>query len=105
MAKLLFINPVIREEDNPKHIPYGIALLASIAMNDGHQVQIYDANAWRKGDEVLHQVCRADEWDVIAIGGLTTAYSYIKKACRIARQESPETFIIAGGGFLTSMPA
>ena len=28
MAKVLFINPVVREEDKPKHIPYGIALLA-----------------------------------------------------------------------------
>src|SRR5437763_1281487 len=27
MAKILFINPVIREEDKPKHIPYGIVLL------------------------------------------------------------------------------
>ena len=49
MAKILFVNPVVREEDVPRHIPYGIAMLASIAINNGHQVQIYDANAWRKG--------------------------------------------------------
>jgi anaerobic magnesium-protoporphyrin IX monomethyl ester cyclase len=49
MAKILFVNPVIREEDQPKHIPYGMALLAAIAMDKGHLVQIYDANAWRKG--------------------------------------------------------
>lgn len=104
MAKVLFVNPVIREEDNPKHIPYGIALLAAIAMNEGHQVQIYDANAWRKGDEVLEQVYQADDWDVIAIGGLTTAYGYIKKAFKIAKRISPNSFFIAGGGFLTSMP-
>lgn len=104
MAKILFINPVIREEDNPKHIPYGIALLAAIAMDNGHMVQIYDANAWRVGLEVLEEVCRADDWDVIAIGGLTTAYSYIKRACHIARRVSPKAFIMAGGGFITSMP-
>ena len=33
MAKVLFINPVVREEDVPRHVPYGIALLAAIAMN------------------------------------------------------------------------
>ena len=32
MAKVLFVNPVVREEDNPKHIPYGIALLAISAL-------------------------------------------------------------------------
>ena len=56
MAKLLFINPVVREEDVPRHIPYGIALLASIALKDGHDVQVYDANAWRLSDEVLKAI-------------------------------------------------
>lgn len=104
MAKILFVNPVVREEDVPRHIPYGIALLASIAINNGHQVQIYDANAWRLGLEVLPEVYQADEWDVIAIGGLTTSYNFIKDACRIAKECSPKSFLIAGGGFLTSMP-
>lgn len=104
MAKILFINPVIREEDNPKHIPYGMALLASIAIERGHQVQIYDANAWRRGMDILRQVCDADEWDVIAIGSLTTAYGFIKEACKIIKQQSPKVFLVAGGGFLTSMP-
>ncbi len=104
MAKILFINPVIREEDNPKHIPYGMALLAAIAMKRGHQVQMYDANAWRVGFDVLEQACAADDWDVIAIGGLTTAYGFIKKAVKLARKASPGALIVAGGGFVTSMP-
>ena len=104
MLKVLFINPVVREEDVPRHIPYGIAILASITKKCGHQVQIYDANAWRKSDNVLKQVCLADSWDVIAVGGLTTTYGYIKKTVKIARQNSPKSFIIAGGGFITSMP-
>lgn len=104
MAKILFVNPVVREEDVPRHIPYGIALLAAIAMNNGHQVQVYDANAWRKGFDILPEVYNADDWDVIAIGGLTTTYNFIKEACRIAKQTAPEAFLIAGGGFLTSMP-
>ena len=45
MAKVLFINPAIREEDDPKHLPIGMALLAAIIGKQGHQVQIYDANA------------------------------------------------------------
>jgi anaerobic magnesium-protoporphyrin IX monomethyl ester cyclase len=104
MAKVLFINPVVREEDKPKHIPYGIALLASISINNGHLVQIYDANAWRRGFDILEQVCVADEWDVIAIGGLTTTYGFIRKACKIAKKVAPQAFLVAGGGFITSMP-
>lgn len=104
MAKILFVNPVVREEDVPRHIPYGIALLASIAIRAGHQVQVYDANAWRKGFEILPEIYRADDWDVIAIGGLTTTYNFIKEACRIAKDSAPNAYLIAGGGFLTSMP-
>ncbi len=104
MAKILIVNPVIREEDVPKHIPYGLSLLASIAIAKGHLVQIYDANAWRKGFGVLEQAARADDWDVIAIGGLTTSYGFIKKAVHIFRECAPRAFVIAGGGFLSSMP-
>lgn len=104
MAKVLFINPVVREEDVPRHIPYGIALLASIAMGEGHLVQIYDANAWRKGDDILRQVYAADDWDVIAIGGLSTTYNYVVKACRIAKEVAPNSTLMLGGGVLTSMP-
>lgn len=104
MAKTLFINPVIREEDDPRHVPYGMALLASIAMREGHLVQVFDANAWRASESVLVQVLRADEWDVIAIGGITTAYRSIKHIVGVAREVAPRALIVAGGGFLTSMP-
>lgn len=104
MARILLINPVVREEDVPRHIPYGEALLAAIAIKDGHSVAVYDANAWRQPIEKIANACRADEWDVIAIGGLTTTYGFIKKACHIAKQTAPDALLVAGGGFLTSMP-
>src|SRR6267142_2771419 len=104
MAKILFVNPVIREEDDPRHVPYGEALLAAIAIREGHQVQVFDANAWRTSDAVVAQVLRADRWDVIAIGGITTAYRSIKHIVAMAREFAPQALLVAGGGFLTSMP-
>jgi radical SAM superfamily enzyme YgiQ (UPF0313 family) len=104
MAKVLLINPIVREEDNPKHIPYGIALLASIADKEGHQIQIFDANAWRSDDKTLCSILRADDWDVIGIGGITTTYGYVKRVLKYAKQHSPNSLIVVGGGLLTSMP-
>lgn len=104
MAKILFINPVVRQEENPKHIPYGIALLAAITDRAGHQVQVFDANAWRPDDKILCSVIQADDWDVIGIGGITTTYGWVKKTLRYARQYSPRSLRIVGGGLLTSMP-
>ena len=94
MAKVLYINPVVREDDVPRHVPYGIALLAAISIDDGHLVQVYDDNAWRKGDDVLREVLAADDWDVIALGGITTAYGSIKRTVGIAREVCPDTLIV-----------
>ncbi|MBE7554832.1 MAG: B12-binding domain-containing radical SAM protein [Anaerolineales bacterium] len=104
MAKVLFINPIVRQEDVPRHVPYGIALLASLAMKEGHLVQVYDANAWRLGDEVLRQAIEADDWDVIATGGISTTYSYVKKICPLAKAYAPDALLVVGGGLMTAMP-
>lgn len=104
MTKILLVNPVVRQEDDPKHVPYGIALLAAIAMEHGHQVQVYDANAWRLGDDTLREVFEAEDWEVIALGGITTAYNSVKNIVQIAREVRPDTKIILGGGIITSLP-
>src|SRR5689334_9081235 len=105
MAKILFVNPVVREEDVPRHIPYGIALLAAISERDGHQVAVYDANAHRQPISKVADAAKADAWDIIAIGGLTTTYGFIRSAVKIIKEAAPDALLVAGGGFLTSMPA
>ena len=104
MAKVLFINPIVREEDIPRHVPYGIALLAAICLEKDHLIQVYDANAWRKGPEILKQILQADKWDVVAMGGITTSYSSVKSLVKSAREFSPSSKIVLGGGLLTSLP-
>lgn len=104
MAKILFVVPVIRAEDTPKHVHMGIAFAAAFADKLGHQVQILDCNAHRPSDTVLREALAADDWDVIATGGITTAYGFIKKTVRFAREVSPKSLIVLGGGVLTSMP-
>lgn len=104
MAKVLFINPVIREEDEPKHVPYGIALLAAIADREGHQIQVYDANAWRLTDQELGEALEADDWDVVAVGSISPGYGHTKNVVNFAKRLAPQALVVAGGGFLTSMP-
>jgi anaerobic magnesium-protoporphyrin IX monomethyl ester cyclase len=104
VAKVLFINPVVRQEDSPRHVPYGIAMLASIAIRDGHQVQVFDHNGWRLPDDTLRQALEADDWDVVAAGGITTAYNSLKTVFGYMAKYAPKALKVAGGGMLTSMP-
>jgi len=106
MAKVLFVNPTVRHHDAPRHMPYGMAILIAQAMAVGHQVQVYDENGWRPDDPeaTLVSVYRADDWDVIATGGLTTTYNALRRILTTARRECPRALIVAGGGFLTAMP-
>ena len=108
MANVLFINPVIRQDDVPRHVPYGMAVLASIADRSGHKVQVFDANAFRIPEEetgsVIKDVLLADKWDVVAVGGLITTYGYVKNFLKTCREILPDVLIVAGGGLLTSMP-
>jgi len=104
MSKVLFINPMVREEEDPKHVPMGMAQLAALSIEAGHNVQVYDHNAWRADDEEVVEVLKSDKWDVIAIGGITTAYASIKKLSKMAKDSCPKSLITLGGGVLTSIP-
>ena len=104
MAKVLFINPVIRKNEKPAHVPYGLAQLVALAIRQGHKVQVFDANAWRPKDEEIYQVLRADNWDVVAIGGLITTYGFIKKTVAMAAKAAKKSLVVVGGGFITPIP-
>src|SRR5262249_57652575 len=94
----------MREEDDPRHEPHAMAQLAGICVREGDQVQVYDHNAWRASESVIAQVLQADTWDVVALGGITTAYRSIKRIVAMAKELAPQALVVAGGGFLTSMP-
>ncbi|MBM3126489.1 MAG: B12-binding domain-containing radical SAM protein [Chloroflexi bacterium] len=102
--KILFINPVVRMEDVPKHVPYGIALLAKICDLKGYQVQVFDANAWRPSRADVARVLEADRWDVIGIGGISTTYNYTQFLLEEISRLPFNPFVILGGGIITSMP-
>lgn len=104
MAKILFINPVIRQNEKPSHIPYGMAQLVAICIQKRHLVQVFDANAWRPTDKEIKEVLKSDNWGVVAIGGLSTTYGFIKKILKYIKLVCPNALIIAGGGFLTPIP-
>ncbi len=102
--KILFINPPIRLQEPPKHIPYGMAILMAIADNMGYEITLLDVNAYRISNDTVSEEIKEERYDVVCIGGLSTQYRFIKDYVKIIKKEQPDATLIAGGGFLTSMP-
>jgi radical SAM superfamily enzyme YgiQ (UPF0313 family) len=105
MFKVLLINPPIREGEPPRHIPTGLAIIASVLRNEGYKVSVLDINAERIGpEEVEKRLDKFSSYDIVGIGGLITTYRYIKQLMPKIKQHVPKAKIILGGGVVTENP-
>lgn len=97
----------MRPQDPPCNIPQGIAILARIADQLGHQVGILDLNAHRLSLDAVREEIRGEDYrdaDVMGITGLSSQYKFIKPLMQVIKKELPNALLVAGGGFLTSCP-
>jgi len=109
--KVLFVVPEIRLDGVPYHFPFWTGILGAITEQKGGHVGVLDLNALRMNysskqipnDVIAAEIAR-EKWDLIGIGGLTTTYARIKELVAIIRRSSPDSIIIAGGGFCTYNP-
>lgn len=106
----MFLNPAIKESSEPRHVPYGELLVAACAEDwFGAQTALLDLNALRsvlrqpEADRELVAAVEAEDWDVVGIGGITTAYSSIKRTLKIVRPLTDAVVVLGGGGF-TAQP-
>ena len=102
--KILLINPPVRQRQTPQDIPVGLAMIAAVTKQEGHQVALLDLNANRVPLQTAAEEIMIDDYDIIGIGGLSSQYKDIKQILPICRQIHPDALIVAGGGFVTYMP-
>ncbi len=103
--RILLINPAIRLSEPPRHIPFGLATIASVLRDEGHSIDVLDLNALRPSDaEIEKKVALNDRYDMIATGGLITLYSRLKWLVPKLRHHNPTTPIVLGGGVVSTHP-
>jgi radical SAM superfamily enzyme YgiQ (UPF0313 family) len=100
--KVLLINSPVRLNAKPNNIPYGLATVASTLRENGFEVEIYDINALRPGNDNIIDTLQSKYWDVVGLSGLITTYGFQKWLIRQLRDIHPEGFIVSGGGLATS---
>ena len=102
--KVLLIYPPVRQRQVPQEIPVGLAMIAAVTRDEGHDIAFLDLNAARVPLQVAAEEIAIDDYDIIGIGGLSSQYKDIRKILPICRQIHPDALIVAGGGFSTYMP-
>jgi len=102
---VLIINPPIRLDDKPRHIPHGLAILANIIRSKLDIMPAFlDVNAHRYSEGEVEKAIESIDFDVVLIGGLVPTYGRIIKLARFIRFVNPDARIIAGGSAAMSMP-
>lgn len=106
--RYLLINAPIRLRARPNNIPYGLATVAAVLRDCGHEVEIYDVNGLRHDrEQVLSEIRRrADErpWDVVAMSGLLTTIEFQSWLAPHIKAANPDAPLVLGGGLPTCVP-
>lgn len=102
--KILFINPIVRRKDDPRHIPHGIAILGAVLRKYGYEVEVLDINAHRYTQEQVKKELDLRTYDVVGIGGIVSVYREVKWIVEYLKSIRPEIQIIIGGSVGSSIP-
>lgn len=102
--RFLLINPATAGSRQPAYFPLGLAYVARVLLDDGHEVEILDINANRwSADEVAYRVRRAD-FDVAGITGMVTEFPSVRWLSGLIKKINPTATVVLGGGLPTAFP-
>jgi len=102
-VNVLLINPPLREDRHPAFPPLGLAIVANVLRNAGHQVELLDINSHRYSrGEMLFRLPDGP-YDLVGVSGLITTYRYMIFLMPLLRQKYDAPIVIGGGG-ITSAP-
>ena len=102
--KFLLINPVTGNQRGPAYFPLGLAYIAQVLLDQGHEVEVLDINAHRwSDDEVIGRLMNTD-FDVAGITAMVTEYSSVRWLSRRIKEIYPQRKVILGGGLPTAFP-
>jgi len=101
---ILLINPPIREWSKPNVFPLGLGYIAAVLLQEGHDVEVLDINAYRWDKAEVESRIREANFDVVGVGGIISVYKYIKWLVSMIKEYHPDKKIIVGGSVGSSIP-
>lgn len=83
---------------------YGLACIAAVAENAGHDIKCPDLHQMNLTEDGLRQTLKGMEFDVIGISFYTPQTDMAQKTAAIAKQANPGCKVVFGGIHVTSLP-
>lgn len=102
--KFLLINVPIRLRAAPNAFPTGLAIISQVLLDNGHEVDVIDANAHRYDLQDVLDLVTETNADAVGLSGLVSTYGYQLKLAAGIKAARPDLLLISGGGCATSVP-
>lgn len=97
--KVLLIQPPYRH--GRQMLPTGMAYVAAYLLKAGHEVSFLDADAFIFTKKQLEKKLKEEEFDVVGIGCIVTAYNFVLQVAGFVKKEKPSATVIVGGTLAT----
>lgn len=102
LNKVMIINPVNYWYDTLRP-PFGLLTIATKFIENNVEVIWIDADMLRNDKQVHLIVKQHFDADLIALGGMHTAYRYVKEFCQYLREEDINLPVLIGGRIASSI--
>ena len=99
--KILLINPLVREWAQSNCFPSGLGYIATVLLQEGHDVVVMDFNADR--ENIIYPPLNYNP-DMVGITGIITQYKAVKRLAKLFKERYPTTIVVAGGPLASSIP-
>lgn len=86
-------------------IPLGLAYLASVAREEGHEVAIFDFTAMNSDNESASSLLKSYDPDLVGISATTPSVLDAYEIARIAKGINENVFVMIGGPHSTFLPS
>ena len=101
----MIVNPAVRLDDKPRHIPHGLAILANVIRNKLNITPAFlDINGNRYKQNQLEKILNGIDFDIVLIGGIASVYKEIVRLSKYIKSINQNSKIIAGGYVAMPLP-
>jgi radical SAM superfamily enzyme YgiQ (UPF0313 family) len=97
--RIFLINPPLRLHTPPYYHPFGLALIAQVLLDAGHDVEMYDLNCLRYDQEDTISNFPDMDFGLIGVSGIITTYKYLNFLVPALREKYAAPIVLGGGGF------